>query len=135
LAPSLARLTHPLPQHTLPFTEQAVPASRFVVPHAWFVQVAMVQAVAGQSAGVLHPATHAPLPSQTLPMLSSHAVNCAAFVCVQQPPMQARVTHFVVVPGNRSTWCTAAHRSRTSRSPWSSPWSRPTAPRSNDRER
>jgi hypothetical protein len=86
-------------QHTLPLAEQAVLASRSVVPHTWFVQVAMVQVVAGQSAGVLHPATHTPLRSQTFPMLSSHAVNCAALVLVQQPLTQARVSHFVVVSG------------------------------------
>jgi hypothetical protein len=97
---SLVRSAHVPLQQTFPVEEQEPPEGRFWVPHMWFVHVAARHGGgAGQSATALHPATQAPLPLQTLPMLSSHGVKAAAGVNVQQPPMHARARQSVVASG------------------------------------
>jgi hypothetical protein len=97
---SLVRSVQVPLQQTIPLKEQDPPEGAFVVPHMWFMHVAIWHAGgAWQSAATLHPATQAPLPSQTLPMLSSHAVFTAALVNVQQPLMHARVRQSVVASG------------------------------------
>jgi hypothetical protein len=75
--------THvPLPsQTTPPPSVHAVPFAALVVPHACAVHAAILQAVvgAGQSVVTMQ-ATHAPVPSQSLPPLSVHATPADAGV-------------------------------------------------------
>jgi hypothetical protein len=96
--------THaPLPSHTTPpLSVQAVPFATFVVPHACApLHVLTLQTVvcAAQSLACRH-ATHAPLPSQSLPALSLHAVALAAFCVPQHPPAHVRTMHAVLVAGH-----------------------------------
>jgi hypothetical protein len=91
----------PLPSQTTPPPSlQGVPGAAFTVPHALLVHALVLHVVicVGQSLATRH-ATQVPLPSQTLPPLSLHALREAAFATSQQPPAQELVTHSVLDVG------------------------------------
>jgi hypothetical protein len=95
--------THaPLPSHTVPpFSLQATPTARFTVPQLLVVrsQTSSVQPVgAGQSLAVKH-STHLPLPSQTTPPWSLHALADAALDVAQAPFLHAARAQVVPVAG------------------------------------
>jgi hypothetical protein len=99
--------THlPLPSQTLPpLSVHVVPLVASLVPHLLLVQVSRRHAVlcGAQSVGWAH-ATHLPLPSQTLPLLSVHVAPAGALLVPQVLLLQVSTTHAVVCPGQSVGW-------------------------------
>jgi hypothetical protein len=87
--------THvPLPsQTTPPLSLQAMPFGAFMTPQVFPVHVGVAQTVlvAGQSLA-MRQATHAPLPSHTVPLLVEHAWPGAMLVVPQHPISHALAT-------------------------------------------
>jgi hypothetical protein len=88
----------PAAVQTLPLLSMhAVPSDASIIPHTFAVQVLVTHFVgwAEQSLPITQ-ATHLPLPSQTVPLLSVHAVSAAAFESTHAFIVQATVTHLVL---------------------------------------
>jgi hypothetical protein len=88
----------PVAVQTLPLLSvHVVPSVASAVPHTFVVQVLVTHFVAwgGQSLPITQ-ATHLPLPLQTVPLLSVHAVSAAAFESTHAFIVQATVTHLVL---------------------------------------
>jgi hypothetical protein len=100
--------THvPFPSQTFPpLSVQGAELAAFIVPHAFAVHVFLMHAVscAAQSVAAVQ-ATHLPLPSQTLPLLSVQVVPALLCDVPQQPWPQVFLMQVVVSTGQSpSDW-------------------------------